>query len=356
MAAEINIPRLRRIAGRFFWRPTPAIRALGFSNVALGPDLPRAIAEAQRLNEAVERALRQQPAAPAPDSVAWLVRDYLTSDWFSRLAGPTKAGYRRTIARLEDAFGSVAVASIRRQDLRRLATALHETPREAAKMIQVFSILLSYAVEIGLRADNPALRMRLPRSPRRATIWTPGQVEAIRAAAIGAGRPSIALAAALAYETAQRPSDVLRLPWSAIAGREVTLRQSKTGRAIAVTLSPALAAELAAVERRSPIIVISEETGRPYAETGFAHVFARLRDAAGLPSDLKFRDLRRTALTEAGAGGATLHELQALGGHSTLTTLPRYVVPSPEAADRAARKRGKVAKAVAKPVAKISGN
>ena len=340
MAAQVNVPRLRLIAGRYYWRPTPAVRALGFTNAALGRDLSKAMIEAQRLNEAVERAERGQAAAPSAGSVAAVIRDYLASDWFAEKAPATRAGYRKTLARLETAFGHVPVADIRRQDLRKLAAALRDTPREARKMVQVFSILLSHAVELGLRPDNPALRMRLRGSPRRDTVWTPDQVAAARAAATAQGRASLAIAIALAYETAQRPTDVLRLPWSALSGNTVTLRQSKTGKPIAVTLSPALASELAGLERRSPVIVICEATGRPYTETGFSHAFAKLRHRAGLPNDLLFRDLRRTALSEAGAGGATLHELQALGGHSTLTTLPRYVVPSPEAADRAGQKRG----------------
>jgi hypothetical protein len=39
--------------------------------------------------------------------------------------------------------------------------------------------------------------------------------------------------------------------------------------------------------------------------TNFTHVCAKLRDKAGLAPDLQVRDLRRTALTEANAGGAT---------------------------------------------------
>jgi hypothetical protein len=27
---EVNIPRLRQIHGRYFWRPTKAVKALGF--------------------------------------------------------------------------------------------------------------------------------------------------------------------------------------------------------------------------------------------------------------------------------------------------------------------------------------
>ena len=355
MAASINIPRLRRIAGRFFWRPTPAIKALGFSNVALGADLPRAAIEAQRLNEAVERARRETAVAAAPGSVEAVIADYLASEWFSAKAPATRIEYRRILERLREAFGRIRVDAITRQDLRRLATSMRYRPRAARDYLKLLSIVLSHSIELGLRTDNPALRMRLPGSPKRETTWTPEQVAGFRAAAIKAGRPSIGLAVALAYETAQRPTDILRLPWSALSGNVVTLRQSKTGRQVAVTISQALASELSGLERRSPVIVVSEATGRPYAKRAvFARLFRRIATSAGLPRDLTFRDLRRTALTEAGRGGATLHELQSLGGHSTLTTLPRYVVPSSEAAERAGQKRAKGGKSNGDELAKGS--
>jgi hypothetical protein len=35
---NVDVPRLRKIAGRYYWRPTPTIKALGFENQALGSD------------------------------------------------------------------------------------------------------------------------------------------------------------------------------------------------------------------------------------------------------------------------------------------------------------------------------
>ena len=41
----VKVRRLRCIAGRYFWRPTPAIRRLGFANEALGSDLGHSMAQ-----------------------------------------------------------------------------------------------------------------------------------------------------------------------------------------------------------------------------------------------------------------------------------------------------------------------
>jgi integrase len=137
----------------------------------------------------------------------------------------------------------------------------------------------------------------------------------------------MALAVRLAYETTQRQADVLRMAWTALDGDVIRIRQSKTGRLVAVPISPALVAQIAAAPRTGVTMVISERPSRPYKVFNFGHLFASIRKDAGLPETLWFRDLRRTGLTEAGNGGASVTELQALGGHKTIQQLGAYVVP-----------------------------
>ena len=341
---SVDVPRLRLIAGRYYWRPTPTIRALGFENQALGSDRAAAIALAERWNAAVERALTNEPAAPLPGSVAEVIRDYQGGLDSSPLSEATKKGYRQTLAKIEAAWGKEPAAAITRQDLRKLVTGFSDRLRQAKEYVKLWSIILGHAVELGLRADNPALGMRVKRNPARQARWTPAQVEAVCAAAAAAGRPSIALAVRLAYETTQRQTDVLKMAWTALDGDVIRIRQSKTGRLVAVPISPALVAQIAAAPRTGVTMVISERTKRPYKVHNFDHLFADIRAAAGLPASLWFRDLRRTGLSEAGNGGATITELQALGGHKTIQQLGEYLVPDPAAARSAVQKRNKVAK------------
>jgi integrase len=340
----VDVPRLRKISGRYYWRPTPTVKALGFENQALGSDRAAAVTLAERWNAAVERALKNEPAAPMPGSVADVIRDYKAGLDTSPLAEATKAGYRQTLAKIEDAWGKEPAAAITRQHLRKLVQGLADKRRQAKEYVKLWSIVLGHAVELGLRTDNPALGMRVKRNPSRQSKWTPDQVTACCAAAVKAGRPSIALAIRLAYETTQRQTDVLRMAWTALDGDVIRIRQSKTGRLVAVPISPALIAQLAAAPRHGVTMVISETTKRPYKVHNFDHLFADIRAAAGLPKTLWFRDLRRTGLTEAGDGGASVVELQALGGHATIQQLGEYLIPDPTAARSAVQKRNKMAK------------
>jgi hypothetical protein len=341
---NVDVPRLRKIAGRYFWRPTPTIRALGFENQALGSNRAKAIELAERWNAAVERALRNEPAAPVPGSVAAVIRDYQESLETSPLSAITKKGYKATLARIEDAWGNEQVAAITRADLRKVAKLFSDRPRQSKEYIKLWSIVLGHSIEMGLRTDNPALGMRVKGSPARQSLWMPDQVEAFCRAAVAAGRPSIALAVRLAYETTQRQADILVMAWTALEGDVIRVRQSKTGQLVAVPISPALVAQLGASTRKGVTMVISETTGRPYKVHNFDHLFADIRKDAQLPATLWFRDLRRTGLTEAGRGGASVTELQALGGHKTIQQLGAYVVPDESAARSAARKRNRVAK------------
>jgi len=76
----VNVPRMRCIHGRYFWRPTKAVKRLGFANVALGADLLKAVQEAGRLNDEVEKVRR------GPMNV--LVRSAAASPTSSRSIGP----------------------------------------------------------------------------------------------------------------------------------------------------------------------------------------------------------------------------------------------------------------------------
>lgn len=341
---NVDVPRLRKIAGRYYWRPTPTVKALGFENQALGSDRAAAITLAERWNAAVGRAVRNEPAAPMPGSVAAVVREYRAGLDTSPLSEATKKGYRATLAKIEEAWGSEPAAAITRQHLRKLVQSFADRPRQAKEYVKLWSIVLGHAVEMGLRIDNPALGMRVKGRASRQSLWASSEVDAFCAAAVTAGRASIALAVRLAYETTQRQADVLKMAWTALDGDVIRIRQSKTGRLVAVPISPALVAQIAAAPRTGVTMVISERTKRPYKVFNFVHQFAEIRTAAGLPATLWFRDLRRTGLTEAGNGGASVAELQALGGHKTIQQLGAYVVPDAAAARSAVQKRNRVAK------------
>jgi hypothetical protein len=71
----------------------------------------------------------------------------------------------------------------------------------------------------------------------------------------------------------------------------------------------------------------------------FQKTHRRIRRAADLPGELQFQNFRRTAQTEAGAGGGTADEMRALARHSTREAGEHYIIPDSDFVDNVQNKR-----------------
>lgn len=335
----MSVPRLRRIAGRWYWRPTPAIKRLGFRAVALGADIKAAIDMAERLNRAVAAELAGKRRGPRPGSIAALLDLYEADERFAALKPNSRRQYLSIMKEIRRNAGDLDVAGITRKDMKATYRALQARgPSVAAAHMRFWRVLLGHAVDEGIRPDNPATRLRVKAAPARSTTWTSAELAAFCACAAAQGRASVALAVRLADETSQRVGDVLRASWRDWDGISLAVEQMKTGARVRVPVSAELRDTLGAVERIAVSIVADERNRAPYGDHAFRQHFNRIRAKAGL-AHLRFHDLRRTALTEAGAGGASVMELRALGGHADVASLQRYVVPTSDAAQGAQAKR-----------------
>jgi hypothetical protein len=174
------------------------------------------------------------------------------------------------------------------------------------------------------------------------------------AAAYEMGRPSMAMAAALMFDTSLRQTDVIGkwepddsgkggyvhcgrrwtggLLWQDIQQGVLSKRTTKTGaRAvyeIAPELSPLVAAEMARVpeERRIGPVVVDEETGRPYRHRWFAALWRRIARKAGIPDEILSRDTRggdHGSLRRRRSAGARAQDGDAFGPESDRPLQPR---------------------------------
>lgn len=163
-------------------------------------------------------------------------------------------------------------------------------------------------------------------SIKREIFFTSDQVIALRKAAHKDGRPNMALAYALVFETTIRLYDViLELDWSHIDADEVlkftpTKTERKTGLKVLfpLKLAPMVQEELAFYkgEKSGPVILM-EGTDRRYSEAYISKLFRDHADAAGIPKEYVARDLRSSGITEARMFGADLGDLSKVAGHSS---------------------------------------
>jgi hypothetical protein len=203
---EVNVPRLRRIHGRFFWRPTNSVKKLGFVNTPLGGELFRAIQEAQRLNEQVERSRRctDDRAGPHRGSIAHLIKIYRVDDAFTRLRPKTRQGYARILNEIERVAGGMMAAAITRKGLKATYKALK--PRGlhiAAAHMRIWSILVGIALDEGVRKPelgNPASKLKITTPPARRRLPTLEEVIRFCEIAEREKRRSMKIAVLLAFE------------------------------------------------------------------------------------------------------------------------------------------------------------
>ena len=134
----------------------------------------------------------------------------------------------------------------------------------------------------------------------------------------------------LAYFTGQRSSDILKMKWADIAGKEIHVVQDKTGAELWVPLHPDLQAELAITERRGKTIVAAEliradghpsnTAGQPISGRDLHHYWGKERVRLGLRGNQfenTLHGLRKNATINLLEAGCTNSEAKAITGHST---------------------------------------
>ena len=346
--------RLRDGTRAWYWNPPRAAREAGFVAEALGANESAALARALALNAHLEE-WRHDTGGPRRGTTTWLIREYQRDPVFETLAASTQRMYGEALRRIESTFGPHLVNAVQYRHAKRFYEDLRAPSTEGGSerlgtangTIRVARVLWRFAVDEDVADANPFRRVRLKSLPSRTVLWHPSQVAAFVAKADEMGHSEAGTAALIAFELAQRQGDVLALPWSRYDGAKLEVRQNKTGAPVTIPLKavPALKARIDATDRLAPQIIVRAD-GSPWAARAkrFRRLVRRIADAAGLPNELRFMDLRRSGMTELADAGATDDELRAVSGHKTRNVVSMYVMPSGTQAGAALSKRARARK------------
>jgi integrase len=328
--APINLPyiQLYRVGSRMFAyyrRGGRRIRIAclpGHADFAAAYEAARASWEGTKPVKRTVDACRNLPTVPG--TLADVVATFKAAPEFLSLSATTRRDYGAVLDMVATRFGSVPVARCHRAWVLRMRDEVQDRPRTANYRVGIIRRLLSFAVDRGLRPDNPALRIGSLGTAQEHRIWTPTDIATMTSPEAG----EVALPVLLGLYTAQRRGDILRLPWLSYDGATIRLRQSKgakvKGSKVMVLPVPTeLKVALDGTPRRGATICVTV-TGKAWTEDHFAHRFAEVRAALGLPEDLHFHGLRHTRLTLLAEAGATEAELMATGGHKTSAMVTRY--------------------------------
>ncbi len=346
----------------FYFQATPAMRRAGIFSESLGTEMKTAKARAQALNAAwdeIRHGLEPVGKRPArPGTLSHLVEKLRpTTEWTDK-APATIDELEYALAIIEPIFGDYALERITPEACMAFYSALREqgSIHRAARVMKWLRYLFNYAIRFNKAGINPTLAVRIRHPKPRRTIWREDQVQLFIAKANEVGRPCIATTVQIGYDTSLREGDILSSAWNNFQpsvdgkGMSLSLVQAKTGREISCPLAPETVSMIEALRAKSGVVplatapIIRGPHGRRYLKDNFTHRFRDICRAAGLPDELQFRDLRRTAETEVMEGGATVPEAAAMTGHSIAHTsrmADTYTVLNERMARNAQAKRNK---------------
>ncbi len=188
---------------------------------------------------------------------------------------------------------------------------------------------LNHAVAIGWIKKNPWRGVKVLSTPRRSgRVLTPGEVDAI-SEAIQIPYDDVVL---ILYGTGMRVSELLNLTWEQVSlprklitvtGREGY--ETKTGEVWAIPMVDDVHAIMRAWhKRRAGDYVIHLGDGRPLKYRAF---YTKWVEAA--PAGARIHDLRHSFASRLIEAGADMSAVQALLGHTDITTTQKYRHLSP---------------------------
>jgi len=257
-----------------------------------------------------------------PDRTSFhsIIVGYKASQDFIGLKPRTKADYQQHIAKIEEAFGDLPIAALDdarvTRDFLDWRDSMARSPRQADYSWMVLMRLLSWARARGLTLYRPPDRVeRLYHADRSEKIWEESHIAVLM---VKASEP-LQRALVLALETGQRQGDLLTLPWSAYQADDqgrlwIRLRQSKTGRRVAVPVTRRLRGVLE-TSPRSAITILTNNRGLAWQPNAFRKAWGDASRKAGI-SNPTFHDLRGTAVTRLAEAGCSAAEIASITGHS----------------------------------------
>lgn len=334
------------VCGRWRWRPTRAMRALGFRLVTFGRNLtPDDKARAIALNDDWDRVRRGiAPAAEkvypsgsighgykrvlniramerAAKGVVWTKEQQKRDDW------------PRAWRWIEPVFGDCDPRTVDPERLLDLRSKVVEriSPTEGHRVIKVWRALwkkLQAFKYCGENQKDPSLVFANTSPDPRQDVWGHHEVILLVDAALAAGKPGLAALMAVIWDSMLSPGDARTLTPGQMDrenGAVFFLDRAKTGRAAAGTLTPwserllsdylaSLGAELL---DNAPIFrTAGSEPGpkggrrwlpQPYSSSKMDRDFRDVRKAVfGDAEGRQLADMRRSGAVEGDAGGASL--------------------------------------------------
>ena len=310
--------------GRYYFR-----RA-GYKKVAL-PGLPFSTEFMDAYEAAKDGAPRMEVGAKRskPGSVAAAVACYLSYVPFTRLAAETRRTRKNILERFREQHGEKRSAMLRPEHVQRMVDAKAETPQAANNLLKTLRPFMAFCLKQRLITQDPTRGVKGAKIKTDGyRTWSEADIEAFVSRYPIGSRPRLALA--LLLYTAQRRGDVVTFGRQHIRGGVLHLRQSKTGKPLAIPVHANLQAVLDATAS-DHLTFLTTAYGKPFSPAGFTNWFRGCCVEANLPRGLSAHGLRKAACRRLAEAGCSANLIASVSGHKSLREVQRYT----EAADQA---------------------
>jgi integrase len=271
--------------------------------------------------EDVNRAQIGATKRTLPGSFSALCVSYYKSPEFRGLKASTQRVRRNVLERFRAEHGHRLLKDLQSGHIRRIIGAKVNTPEAGNNLLKVLRVVLDYAVSESMIAGNPAIHVKRYTSKGEGIhTWTEAEVAQFEARFPVGSKPRLALALMLC--TAQRRGDIVRMGWQHLQGDSIAVRQEKTDSPLLIPIHHELAHALASVPRTNLTFLITER-GRPFTSASFGNWFRKRCNEAGLPQ-CSAHGLRKCAATRLADAGCSLHQIMAVTGHKSMSSVAPY--------------------------------
>lgn len=268
----------------------------------------------------------------APGSVGGTIGAYYTHNGFLGLAIGTQRARRAILEKFRSEHGDKPLRMLTRGHVTKILSGMK--PFAARNWLMTLRGLMQFAVEVGIRSDDPTAGID-PVRAKQGDIhtWTEAEIAQFEAYHPLGSRPRLAMA--LLLYTAQRRSDVIKMGPQHVRDGVLTLRQQKTGTPLVIPVHPELARVIAASPCGNLAFLVTGEDapvpGVPISNSGIGNAFRRWCDEAGLSASCSSHGLRKAACRRLAEAGCSAPQIAAISGHKSLREVQHYIAEADQA-------------------------
>jgi integrase len=306
------------VKGRIYWK----FEAGDFRCNIPGPYASPAFLAAY---ETALKGAKAPASTAAPDTVAWLIEQYLGSLKYQNLSPSRKRSIRGELDWLRSTAGKYHFVRLEVRHIEALM-AKKTGPQARNTVKKNLSMLFNFAAKkLGYTGPNPArFAEKMKTNPDGYHTWTDAEVDRFLTRHPAASKARLVLL--LALNTGMARTDLCRVGWQHVTQKDgkarIAYKRAKTSEAANLPILPELAEELAHLPKDRMLFITQDARHIGYKPETLGNWFRDRCTEAGVPGSL--HGLRKAGATRLADAGATNWEIASYLAHKDTKQADTY--------------------------------